>query len=46
MTKEIMEAFDIMNDDCIYIEPRLIPIIPGDDPTVLNINADFNEDNS
>jgi len=45
MKKEILEAFDIMNDDCIYIEPKLIPIIPGDDPAVINKVSDFNEDN-
>ena len=45
MKKEILEAFDIMNDDCIYIEPKLVPIIPGDDPAVINKVSDFNEDN-
>ena len=45
MTKEILEAFDIMNDDTIFIEPKLIPIILGDDPAVINKVTDLNEDN-
>jgi len=43
--KEFFESFELMNDDFIYIEPRLIPIIPGDDPTVINKVSEFNEDN-
>ena len=45
MKKNIMEAFDMMNDDFIFIEPKLIPVIPGDDPTVINKVTEFNEDN-
>ena len=45
LKKEILKAFDIMNDDCIYIEPKLIPIIPGDDPSAINKMSDFSEDN-
>ena len=45
MRKEFLEAFDIMNDDTIFIEPKLIPIIPGDDPAVINKISDLNEDN-
>ena len=45
LKKEFLDAFDSMNDDFIYIEPRLIPIIPGDDPTVINKVSEFNEDN-
>ena len=45
MRKEFLEAFDIMNDDTIFIEPKLIPIIPGDDPSVINKVSNFNEDN-
>ena len=44
MKKEILEAFDIMNDDCIYIEPKLITIIPGDDPAVINKVSDFEKE--
>ena len=45
MRKEFLEAFDIMNDDTIFIEPKLIPIIPGDDPSVISKVSNFNEDN-
>ena len=45
MRKNIMEAFDMMNDDFIFIEPKLIPVIPGDDPDVINKITEFNEDN-
>ena len=45
MRKNIMEAFDMMNDDFIIIEPKLIPVIPGDDPAVINKVTEFNEDN-
>ena len=43
--KEFFEAFESMNDDFIYIEPKLIPIIPGDDPAVINKVSEFSEDN-
>jgi serine/threonine protein kinase len=43
--KEFLEAFEGMNDDFIYIEPKLIPIIPGDDPAVINKVSEFSEDN-
>ena len=43
--KEFFEAFEAMNDDFIYIEPKLIPIIPGDDPAVINKVSEFSEDN-
>ena len=42
--KEFFKAFDEMNDDFIFIEPKLIPIIPGDDPTVISKVSEFNED--
>ena len=42
---EFLAAFESMNDDFIYIEPQLIPIIPGDDPTVINKVSEFSEDN-
>ena len=42
--KEFLKAFDEMNDDFIYIEPKLIPIIPGDDPTVISKVSEFKED--
>ena len=43
--KDFLEAFEAMNDDFIYIEPKLIPIIPGDDPAVINKVSEFSEDN-
>ena len=42
--KEFLKAFDDMNDDFIFIEPKLIPIIPGDDPAVISKISEFNED--
>ena len=42
--KEFFESFELMNDDFIYIEPKLIPIVPGDDPTVINKVSEFSED--
>ena len=32
---EYLKAFDAMNDDFIYIEPLLIPFVPGHDPNVV-----------
>ena len=43
--QEFSDAYLLMNDDFIYIEPKLIPIIPGDDPTVINKVSEFSEDN-
>ena len=42
--REFQNAFDEMNDDFIFIEPKLIPIIPGDDPAVISKISQFNED--
>ena len=42
--REFAKAFDEMNDDFIFIEPKLIPIIPGDDPSVISKVSEFNED--
>ena len=41
---EFMKVFDLINNDCIYIEPKLIPIIPGDDPAVIN-RTEYCDDN-
>ena len=43
--KDFLESFFQMNSDFLYIEPRLIPIIPGDDPSVINKVSEFSEDN-
>ena len=43
--KYFYDGFFTMNDDFIYIEPKLIPIIPGDDPSVINKVSEFAEDN-
>ena len=45
LKKEFLNAFDEMNEDFIYFEPKLIPIIPGDDPSVINKVSEFSEDN-
>ena len=43
--KEFLQSFFEMNNDFIYIEPKLIPIILGEDPTVINKVSEFSEDN-
>ena len=45
LRKDFLEAFDTMNDDFIYMEPKLIPVILGDDPAVISKISEFNEDN-
>ena len=45
LKQEFLNAFDQMNDDLIYTEPQLIPIILGDDPNVMSKITEFNEDN-
>ena len=40
LEQKFLEVFDLINDDCIYVEPKFIPIIPGDDPAVLNKASD------
>ena len=45
LKNEFLSAFDEMNEDFIYFEPKLIPIIPGDDPSVINKVSEFSEDN-
>ena len=44
LEEEFMKVFDLINNDCIYIEPKFIPIIPGDDPAVIN-RTEFCDDN-
>ena len=45
LRKEFFKVYERINDDFIYIEPKLLPIIPGDDPAVINKVSGFNEDN-
>jgi len=33
---EYLKAFDCMNDDFIYIEPLLVPFVPGHDPNIIS----------
>ena len=40
LEQKFLEVFELVNDDCIYIEPKFIPIIPGDDPAILNKASD------
>ena len=44
LEKEFMRVFEIVNDDFIFIEPKLIPIIPGDDPNVIYRVSESRED--
>ena len=45
LNEEFMRIFELMNDNFIYIAPKLIPIIPGDNPEVVNNPFDFFDDN-
>ena len=45
LNEEFMKIFELMNDNFIYISPKLIPIIPGDNPEVVNNPFDFFDDN-
>ena len=36
INEQFSEAFDFMNNDFIYIEPQLIPFVPGDNPDLIN----------
>ena len=45
LNKEFANVFNVVNDDFIYVEPKLIPIVPGDDPTVVSKISEFNEEN-
>ena len=40
-----LEEFYNINNDFIYIEPKLIPIIPGINPNLFNRVSEINEDN-
>ena len=42
--KEFLNMFFEMNNDFLYIEPRLIPFIPGDDPSVINKVSEYSGD--
>ena len=45
LNEEFMRIFELMNDNFIYISPKLIPIILGDNPEVVNNPFDFFDDN-
>ena len=40
-----MKVFELINDDCIFIGPKFIPFIPGDDPSAITKPTDFCDDN-
>ena len=44
INEQFSEALDFMNNDFIYIEPLLIPFIPGDDPLLINKVSESSED--
>ena len=44
LEQKFMKIFEIINDDFIFIEPKLIPIIPGDDPSIINKASEFTDD--
>ena len=44
INEQFSQAFDFMNNDFIYIEPQLIPFVPGDDPHLINKTFESSED--
>ena len=42
LEQEFMNVFEMVNDDFIFIAPKLIPIIPGDDPDAIKKITDDN----
>jgi serine/threonine protein kinase len=40
--QEFMNVFEMVNEDFIFIAPKLIPIIPGDDPDAIKKITDDN----
>ena len=40
LNEEFMKVFELINDDFFHVQPKLIPIIPGDDPSVMNKPTD------
>ena len=45
LNEEFLKVFETINDDFIHVEPKLIPIIPGDDPAIINKQTDYFDDN-
>ena len=44
LKEKFMQIYEAINDDFIFIEPKLIPIIPGDDPNIINKASEFTDD--
>ena len=42
LEQEFMNVFEMVNEDFIFIAPKLIPIIPGDDPDAIKKITDDN----
>ena len=45
LEEEFQKVYEMINDDFIYAEPKLIPIILGDDPAIINKVSDFCDNN-
>ena len=45
LEQEFIKVFEMVNDDFISIEPKLIPIILGDNPEAINKISEFGDDN-
>ena len=43
--EEFMKVFELINDDCIFIGPKFIPFIPGDDTSAITETTKFFDDN-
>ena len=44
LEQKFLEVFELVNYDYIYCGPKFIPIIPRDDPAVLNKASDYCDD--
>ena len=42
---EFKKISEIINDDFICIEPKVVPFMPGDDPSIIDIQSEFKYDN-
>ena len=44
LENEFMRVFELVNDDFICFQPKLVPMIPGDDPNVIHKVSEFGDD--
>ena len=44
LDEEFLTKFQLFNDDCIFIEPKIIPFFPGNNPAIINQLSDLEDD--